>query len=96
METKLDERLSLVLAQSSEDFRGVQKVRLGVNSVDVPCQQGEVDQERPPVAADEEKSGEESVDHHLGENVPIETVAQVNGVDVVHLQITVHDREEHL
>lgn len=96
METKLDERLSLVLAQSSEDLCSVQKVRLGVNSVDVPCQQGEVDQERPPVAADEEKSGQEPMNHHLGQNVPIETVAQVNGVDIVHLQITVHDGKEHL
>lgn len=49
----------------------------------VPGEQRQVENKRQPVAVDEEQEGEEAVDGSFGDNVGVETVAQVNGVDVV-------------
>ena len=62
----------------------------------VPCKEGQVENERHPVAVDQEQDGQESVDTSLGDDVHVETVAQVDRVDVVAFQVRVHDGEEHL
>lgn len=62
----------------------------------VPCNERQVQQQRQPVAVDQEQYREESVDAGFGHNVHVEAVAQVDGVDVVAFEIGVHDGEEDL
>ena len=62
----------------------------------VPRKEGQVENERHPVAVDQEQNGQESVDTSLGDDVHVKTVAQVDRVDVVAFQVRVHDGEEHL
>jgi len=62
----------------------------------VPCKEGQVEDERHPVAVDQEQDGQESVDTGLRDDVHVEAVAQVDRVDVVAFQVRVHDGEEHL
>lgn len=51
--------------------------------LDVPAQKREVKDERQPVTVDEEHEGEEAMDGSLGDDVGVQTVAEVDGVDVV-------------
>jgi hypothetical protein len=49
----------------------------------VPCQQWQVQNERDPVSIDKEKEGKESVYGSFRDDVGVETVAEVDRVDVV-------------
>ena len=49
----------------------------------VPCQEGQVENERDPVPVDEEQEGQESVDGGLGDDVGVQAVAEVDGGDVI-------------
>ena len=49
----------------------------------VPCQEGQVQHQGHPVSIDEEEEGQESVNGGFGNDVGVETVAEINGVDVV-------------
>jgi hypothetical protein len=62
----------------------------------VPGQERQVQNERHPVAVDQEQDSQESVDTGLGDDVHVKTVAQIDRVDVVAFQVRVHDGEEHL
>jgi hypothetical protein len=62
----------------------------------VPCKEGQVENERHPVAVDQEQDSQESVDTGLRDDVHVEAVAQVDRVDVVAFQVRVHDGEEDL
>jgi hypothetical protein len=62
----------------------------------VPGQERQVEDKRHPVAVDQEQDSQESVDTGLGDDVHVEAVAQVDGVDVVAFQVRVHDGEEDL
>lgn len=62
----------------------------------IPGQQRQVQNERHPVAVDQEQDGQESVDAGLGDDVHVQAVAEIDRVDVVAFQVRVHDREEDL
>lgn len=62
----------------------------------VPSNKRQVENERHPVAVDQEQDSQERVDTGLGNDVHVQAVAEVDGVDVVAFQIRVHDGEEHL
>ena len=62
----------------------------------IPNDQRQVQQQRQPVAVDEEQGGEESVDAGFGDDVHVKAVTEVDGVDVVAFQVAVHDGEEDL
>jgi len=96
VETKLEERLLLVDVELAEDLGGVEKVGVLEDLLRVPGQEREVQDQRQPVAVDQEQESEESVNGGFGDDVGVEAVAEVDRVDVVTLQITVHNREEHL
>jgi hypothetical protein len=49
----------------------------------VPCQQWQVQNERDPVSIDKEKEGKESVYGSFRDDVGVETIAEVDRVDVV-------------
>jgi hypothetical protein len=49
----------------------------------VPGQQRQVQDERDPVSVDKEEEGQETVNGGLGDDVGVEAVAKVDGVDVV-------------
>jgi hypothetical protein len=62
----------------------------------VPNHQRQIQQERQPISIYQEQRREESVDAGFRNNVHVEAVAEVDGVDVVAFQIAVHDGEEDL
>lgn len=96
METELGEGFPLVYIQLAEDLRRIQEVRVAHNLVHVVGQGRQVEDERDPVPVDEEEEGQESMHRGLGDDICVETVAEVDGVDVITLEITIHDREEDL
>jgi hypothetical protein len=49
----------------------------------IPRQEGQIQDERDPVPVDEEQEGQESVNGGLGDDVGVQAVAEVDGVDVV-------------
>jgi hypothetical protein len=49
----------------------------------VEGQERQVENNSNPVAIDDEQEGQESVDSGFGDNVGVETVAKVDGVDIV-------------
>lgn len=79
-----------------KDRCGRQVTRCVYVLLPVPRHEGQVQNQRQPVAVDEEQQGKESVDAGLRHYVHVEAVAQVDGVDVVAFQIGVHDGEEDL
>jgi hypothetical protein len=96
MEAKLDEGFLLVDVQLAEDLGSIQQVGVANDLLDVPSEKRNVEQKRQPVAIDQEKECQESVYGSLGDDVGVETVAEVDRVDVVALQIAVHNSEEDL
>lgn len=51
--------------------------------LDVPAKERQVEDQRHPVSVDKEQEGQESVDGNFGDDVGVEAVAEVDGVDVV-------------
>jgi hypothetical protein len=49
----------------------------------VPCQQGQIQNQRDPVSVDQEEESQESVYGSFGDDVGVETVAKIDWVDVV-------------
>jgi hypothetical protein len=49
----------------------------------VPGQQWQVQNQRDPVAVDEEKERQDGVDSGFGDDVRVEAVAKIDGVDIV-------------
>ena len=62
----------------------------------IPHQQRQIQQHRDPVPVYEEQDRQECVHASLRDDVHVEAVAEVDGVDVVAFQIAVHDGEEDL
>jgi hypothetical protein len=54
--------------------------------LDVPCNQRQVEDQGQPVSVDKEQEGQESVDGDFRDDVRVETVAEVDRVDVVAVQ----------
>jgi hypothetical protein len=79
-------RIEQVGVVNNPRVRSVSCCQIG-NSVivllDIPGKERQVEDERHPVAVDEEEEGQETVHRGLGDNVGVESVAEVNGVDVV-------------
>ena len=64
------------------DFRSLDRAR-GNALLGIESQQWQVQEDCKPVAVDHEEEGKEGVDTGFGDNVGVESVAQVDGVDVV-------------
>jgi hypothetical protein len=54
---------------------------------DVPAKERQVENERHPVTVDEEEEGQETVHSSLGDDIGVESVAEVNGVNVITITI---------
>lgn len=96
VETELGEGFPLVYIQLAEDLGGIQEMSVVNNLLDVVAQERQVEDKRQPVSVDQEHESEESMDGGFGNDVGVEAVAEVDRVDVVTLEIAVHDSEEDL
>lgn len=96
VEGELDEGFLFVYVELAEDLGGVEQMGVVDDLLDVPSEERQVENQRQPVTVDKEQEGEEAVDSGFGDNVGVKSVAEVDRVDVVALQITVHDSEEDL
>lgn len=96
MESQLEERFLLVDVELAEDLSRIEEVGVVNDLLNVPAKERQVENKRHPVSVDKEEEGQETVYGSLGDNVGVESVAEVNGVDVVTFQVTVHDSEEDL
>lgn len=96
MEAQFEERFLLVDIELSEDLGGVEQMGVIDDLLDVPAEERKVENQRQPVPVDQKQKGEESVDGGFGNDVSVEAVAEIDGVNVIALQIAVHDGEEDL
>lgn len=96
VETQLDEALLLVLGQGSEDLSSVQHMVLLQNLVSVVGKQRRVQQKHKPVSIDKEENSHDGVKTSLRNKPWVQLVTQLNWVDVVALQVGVHNGEENL
>jgi len=96
VEAELDERFLLVYIQFPEDLRGVQEMLVVEDLLCVECQQRQIQEQGDPVSIDQEQKGQEGVYGGFGDDVGIQTITQINWVDIVAFQIAVHDSEENL
>jgi len=96
METKLDEGFLLVHVQFPEDLGGVQEMGVIHNFLDVECNEWQIEYKRNPVPVDKEEDGQEAMDGSFWYDVCVEAIAEIDGINVVTLQIAVHDRKEYL
>lgn len=51
--------------------------------LDVPAKERQVENKRHPVSVDEEEEGQETMHSCLGDDIGVESVAEINGVNVV-------------
>lgn len=49
----------------------------------IPCQKGQIQDERNPVPINEEEESQKSVDSGFGNDISVEAVAEVDGIDVI-------------
>lgn len=57
--------------------------------LDIECNQRQVEKQRDPVSVDQEKRGKGGVDSGFRDDVGVETIAEVDGVDVIAFQVRV-------
>lgn len=55
----------------------------GRSLLNVVSKQGQVENKRNPVSVDQEQKGQEAMDGSFGQDIGVEAVAEVDGVDVV-------------
>jgi len=82
--------------QFPEDFRSVEQMLVVKDLLRVVCQERQIQENCQPVSIDDKEDGEEAMYSSFRDNVGVETVAQIDGVDVITFQIAVHDGEEDL
>jgi len=87
VEAKLEERFLLVNIELAEDFSRIEEMSVVNNLLDVPAKERQVENERDPVTVDEEEEGQETVHSSLGDDIGIESVAEVNGVNIITVTI---------
>lgn len=63
------------------------RVQEGNVLLDVVGYERQVQDQRYPVSVDQEHKGQESMDGSFGDDVGVETVAEVNGVDIVAVEV---------
>jgi hypothetical protein len=83
VEAKLDEGFLLMDVELAENLGSIQEMGVVDDLLDVPCEERDVEQQGHPVAVDQEEQRQESVHSGLGNDVRVEAVAEVDGVDVV-------------
>lgn len=96
MEGQLDEALLLVLGQGSEDLSGIQQMVLFQHLVGIVSKQWQVQQEHKPVTINEEENSHDRMQTSLRKEAGVQFVTQLDWIDIITLQIRVHDGEKHL
>lgn len=82
--------------QLSEDLGGIKQMCVVNDLLDVVAEEGKVENKGNPVPVDEEQKGQEAMDGSFGDDVGVQTVAKVDGVNVIAFEIAVHDGEKNL
>jgi len=62
----------------------------------IPSHQRQIQHQRQPIPIHQKQHREKCVDAGFGDDVHVEAVAEVDGVDVVAFEVRVHDCEEDL
>jgi hypothetical protein len=75
----VDDPVVLVSAQTLRDANRFLVYAL----LDIPCNQGQVEDQGQPVSVDKEQEGQEPMDGNFRDDVRVEAVAEVDRVDVV-------------
>jgi hypothetical protein len=96
VEAQLEERFLLVDVKLAEDLSRIEEVSVVNDLLDVPAKERQVEDKRHPVSIDKEEECQETVYGSLWDDVGVESVAEVNRVNVVTFQVTVHNSEKDL
>lgn len=83
VKAELDKGLLLVDVELAEDLGSIQEVGVLENLLHVPGEQRQVENESDPVAIDQEQESQETVHGSLRDNVRVQTVAEIDRVDIV-------------
>jgi hypothetical protein len=83
MESKLEERFLLVDIELSEDLRSIKKMSVVEDLLCIECKEWQVEKKSYPVPIDQEHERKEGMDSCFRDNVGIQTVAKIDGVDIV-------------
>jgi len=89
MKAEFDKRFPFVCVKFSEDFGSIEQVIFFRDFFGVPSEEGEVEEDGEPVAVYEEESGQKGMYAGFWDDVGVESVAEVDWVDVVALKVTV-------
>lgn len=82
--------------QLAENLGGVKEMGILNDLLGVPGEQWDIEDKGYPIAVDEEQKREKTVNSCFRDNIGVEAIAKVNGVDVVAFKIAVHDRKKNL
>jgi len=96
VEAQFDEGFLLVHIKLPEDLRRIEEVLVFKDLLAIPCQQRQVQDESDPVSIDEKQDGQKRVHGSFGDDIRVEAVAEIDGINVVAFQVAVHDCEEDL
>jgi len=66
------------------------------NLLNIPRDERQVEQERYPITIDQEEEGQEPMYGRFRDDIRVEPIAEVDGINIITLQIAVHNCEEHL
>jgi len=96
METEFDERFLFVDIEFPKDLSGIKKMRVVDDLLDVECEEWQVEQEHNPIPVDKEQEGQETVHCRFRNDICVKSVAKVDRVDIITLEIAVHNCKEDL
>jgi hypothetical protein len=83
MESELEERFLLMDIQLAEDLCGIQKMCVVKDLLDIEGNERQVEKKCYPVSVDEEQECQEAMDSCFRDDIRVEPVAEIYGVDVV-------------
>jgi len=96
VKAKLDKGFLLVNIQLAENLSSIQEMLVVHNLLNIPRDERQVEQERYPITIDQEEEGQEAMYGRFRDDIRVEPIAEVDGINIITLQIAVHNREEHL
>jgi len=96
MEAQFDERFLLVNIQLAENFSSIQEMLIIHNLLNIPCDERQIKQKSYPITVDQEQESQEAMYGRLRDDIRVKSVAEVDGINVITLQVAVHNREEYL
>jgi len=96
VEAELGEGLFLVHVKLAEYLCRIKEMGVVDDLLHVPADERQVDDQRQPVAVDKKQEGQEAMDGGLRDDIRVQSVTEVDRVNIVTFKIAIHYGEEDL